>query len=1349
MLTQYPMKSVSAKIFLVLLMSSAFSARAANRFWIAAAASNWNNVANWSNVSGGAPGASVPGAADVVTFDNNGAGNCTIDAAVNISSLTMSALYAGTISQGIFAITTANAASFAGGTFAGGSGTITINGAFTLSGTTFTSSSGILELRNNAAFTGGSFAHNNGTLRFNGAANSTISGNSPATNILEFVGNGHTYNLTCVGNVSVLQSLNLTGASLYTLNTGTISVSGDINISNTATGSGGNALILIIGNGVQNLNGAAAAGEGALPQLTINKASGTLNLANYPSVANNFTYTAGTIAAGTSTVCFVYGTTGAITLSGSVTLNNISFIVSTNTTFTIPAATTLTASGDLTLAGTANLILNTGFIQVNGNVWLTNTGLAGGGTATISLVGSGTETVDGTVITSNETRLPIFIFNSSGTVKLAGNISFSNNVTYTAGTILPQTSTAYLVSSLTMTGSFSLYNLTIAGSANINVTVAAGSTVTATNILDLESGAFNININTGTLAVQGNIIDNNTGLAGGGTGTLLIDGAANQSISSTGVIDQGRFPAVTINMSAGTLTLPSLITVRGNWTYVAGTLDVSTNNSTVYFENTLTITGSHTLNNVNFFGAANYTMTTAAGTTLTLSGTMTISGTNSITLNTGNINLNGNLDLTNTSVNGGGTTVISFVSSTNQNIVSALPINECNLPAVTINKGGGTLSFPPLITVKGNWTYVAGTLDVTTNSSDVVFANTLTIAGSHTLYQVTLEGNANHNYVFSAGTLLTTSNTLNITGASNVNINTAGANGTTVLAAQGDVDISNTSAAGGGTGNILIDGSGAQALSSTSSAGQGRLPYLTIQKPSGTLTFSGIISESRSWTFTSGTVDAATNASTVVFGGNNLSIASAGMSFYHVQVIANTSTLTNNMTIAGNLTISGTGILAPGANSIFLAGNWSDRSTAGFTEATSLVDFDGSTLQTITCPGGENFSNLTVNNTGTGVQLINAATVSTVLNMTLGNIDLNSNTLTLGLSVVNSGTLNWTSGTMINTGTFTRWEKAAVIASGASAGLFPVGTAANFRPFFISAPSVGPTAGGTIALSYTDATTNSSVSIADPPNTIVVRKDLNWAVSTAGLTGGTYNLQVQGTGYGLIGVVSDLRISLAASVVGSIGVNAGTSADPQVNRTSLSLANLTNTFYIGSIDSFTSPLPVELIYFTAIVLDGRVKLDWETALETNDDHFTVERSTDGSSWADLVEVAGKGTTDSLSTYEAYDNGPYSGLSYYRLRQTDLDGISYYSPIRTVIFSGMATAIAVFPNPASDHLVIASNNPGSLTVQLFDLRGIAVHLPLNYSGSTAVIYLSGLADGIYFLRIQQGTQMEIHKFLLKK
>ena len=125
-----------------------------------------------------------------------------------------------------------------------------------------------------------------------------------------------------------------------------------------------------------------------------------------------------------------------------------------------------------------------------------------------------------------------------------------------------------------------------------------------------------------------------------------------------------------------------------------------------------------------------------------------------------------------------------------------------------------------------------------------------------------------------------------------------------------------------------------------------------------------------------------------------------------------------------------------------------------------------------------------------------------------------------------------------------------------------MGTAATTKLFFVSAPATGPTTGGTLTVAYNDAASSTPVSFADGASTVAVIDNLNWGVSTGnGLAGGTYNLQVQATGLGSIGNTADLRLTLAAGVVGVAAVNGGTTAAPQINRTGLTAANLSNTFF--------------------------------------------------------------------------------------------------------------------------------------------------------------------------------------------
>ena len=82
------------------------------------------------------------------------------------------------------------------------------------------------------------------------------------------------------------------------------------------------------------------------------------------------------------------------------------------------------------------------------------------------------------------------------------------------------------------------------------------------------------------------------------------------------------------------------------------------------------------------------------------------------------------------------------------------------------------------------------------------------------------------------------------------------------------------------------------------------------------------------------------------------------------------------------------------------------------------------------------------------------------------------------------------------------------------------------------------------------------------------------------------------------------------------------------------VANFSNSFYVGSINSVSSPLPITLISFTAVLTNNEVKLNWSTAAEINNDFFTIQKSKDESGWEDVLKVPGHGTASITQYYSA-------------------------------------------------------------------------------------------------------------------
>lgn len=111
-------------------------------------------------------------------------------------------------------------------------------------------------------------------------------------------------------------------------------------------------------------------------------------------------------------------------------------------------------------------------------------------------------------------------------------------------------------------------------------------------------------------------------------------------------------------------------------------------------------------------------------------------------------------------------------------------------------------------------------------------------------------------------------------------------------------------------------------------------------------------------------------------------------------------------------------------------------------------------------------------------------------------------------------------------------------------------------------------------------------------------------------------------------------------------------------------------------------LPIELTSFTAKANGRVVNLDWTTATEHNNAYFTIERSQDGLVFEEVVRVDGAGDSQSELRYEATDEKPFSGTSYYRLRQTDNDGSSTTSNVVAVELKGFDLELSIRPSLAT-------------------------------------------------------------------
>ena len=180
-------------------------------------------------------------------------------------------------------------------------------------------------------------------------------------------------------------------------------------------------------------------------------------------------------------------------------------------------------------------------------------------------------------------------------------------------------------------------------------------------------------------------------------------------------------------------------------------------------------------------------------------------------------------------------------------------------------------------------------------------------------------------------------------------------------------------------------------------------------------------------------------------------------------------------------------------------------------------------------------------------------------------------------------------------------------------------------------------------------------------------------------------------------------------------------------------------FTLGSTQTF---LPVELTHFTVERQQRQVVLQWTTASELNSDYFDVQRSADGVTWTTIDQVISVGNSSWSTDYEAIDESPLAGWSYYRLQQVDFDGTTDYSPVRAVEFQKATAPIRVYPNPSSDYVYVEGSMLGEAPIRVFSSSGMEVthQVASQQENSDRLrIDLSALPTGIYMLQTPTNIQ----------
>lgn len=567
----------------------------------------------------------------------------------------------------------------------------------------------------------------------------------------------------------------------------------------------------------------------------------------------------------------------------------------------------------------------------------------------------------------------------------------------------------------------------------------------------------------------------------------------------------------------------------------------------------------------------------------------------------------------------------------------------------------------------------------------------------------------------------------------------------------GDVTVTNNSILSSSA--ITIDGSGTTTISDALSLSESSTQSITFTN-NAVLTINGAVTINNTSNFINNDqVTLSRTAAGTLSGSGTWTQGSDGILNYHSSTltITNFSATTADNTVDymrngaqtiratsyNTLKLSGTGAKTFDGN-ISISGDWTMDGTATYVQGTNSVTFNGTTDQTVSDDVALTLYDVTVNNNGGDVIFSTSSlSITNILTLTNGGIDMNGNTLTIDNNA--TGAIVRTNGFVYSeTGSMTR-----LIGTNTGSYLFPFGVnSSSYIPFIFNVTGAGGSASGVVNV-YTYGTGPANTPYPagvdqvdgtdgdNSANTV----DRFWVISPSGF-GGNPTASVTFTATASeIGTISDLRAQRWN----------GDDWEQPLPGQSSGVNNVTvpgvNTFSPWAISGNNETLPVDLLSFEVQPKGQLVELAWSTSTETNNDYFTIERTNDFETFYEVEIIDGKGTTNKINTYLAFDDHPKPGINYYRLLQTDFDGTTkaYEWKMANIEVTGMPI-LSVHPNPSRNNTInvqILGVDEMEISLELYNHMGQKVNQTTVYPRGSTFNYsweqASALGKGIYILR----------------
>ncbi len=180
-------------------------------------------------------------------------------------------------------------------------------------------------------------------------------------------------------------------------------------------------------------------------------------------------------------------------------------------------------------------------------------------------------------------------------------------------------------------------------------------------------------------------------------------------------------------------------------------------------------------------------------------------------------------------------------------------------------------------------------------------------------------------------------------------------------------------------------------------------------------------------------------------------------------------------------------------------------------------------------------------------------------------------------------------------------------------------------------------------------------------------------------------------------------------------------------------------------------LPIELKSFTGKHTIYGNQLEWITASEVNTRSFIIERSIDGMVFTSLADIPASGNSNTEMHYSYTDEDPGEGISYYRIRQIDIDGKFSYTYQIAIKSTDNLEGFRLSQNPVNGQgsFYIHSGEETEATIIVYDMQGRQVFFKsfsISVGENSLPFDFSSLQNGYYTAVLNSPAKASRSRFL---